>query len=626
VDSAGGILTATAYIGPFQYQGKRTLGSGNPADTLQFLGQEEGRVRVVSDTTGGQAKTAFQYDYFIKDHLGNTRMVLTEEQQADKYRAATMEPADDAVDTLFYSKVAATRSALPPGYSTDTTTNPNNWVAKLNGATGQPHLGPGITLKVMAGDQFSIRASSWYRLNGTSPGTPANPLNDLLAALISGVGSLPGSGHPSTAVLQTNSAPLSDNIIQFLSDTGASINSSWPHAFLSWVLLDEQFNYVAESSGFEQVGDDQELKNHVRMNLPVTKSGYLYIYTSNETPNVDVFFDNLQVTHTRGPLLEETHYYPGGLTMAGISDKALKGGYAENKYRFNEGSELQNKEFNDGNGLEMYDPGFRSYDPQIGRFWQIDPLAELFKNWSPYSYAFDNPVALNDPLGLAPDSASSSQVVPAGSMRSQVQGIVDVNPNAGKPDPAAAAGPAPTSVPDPIPNDNTVSDNPAANASDVSKTPASGNILCSNCHSFSFYPKGPGGNYQVAAVTGVYFDWYYHSINEKGTLQVGLAQVKFNLLFFEFPRIRAGKKEIISPGMAATTIAKIIDEVNAGLDLSYLASQVPTQSNYYDAERYIYKVLQTAVRQFGGRLSMNSNYGLVPITKFYKSVTPSFCW
>jgi RHS repeat-associated protein len=94
-----------------------------------------------------------------------------------------------------------------------------------------------------------------------------------------------------------------------------------------------------------------------------------------------------------------TNYYPFGLAMAGISDKAVKQDYAENKYRYNSGNELQNKEFSDGSGLEMYDANFRGYDPQLGRFWQIDPLAETTENWSPYTFANDNPILLNDPLG-----------------------------------------------------------------------------------------------------------------------------------------------------------------------------------------------------------------------------------
>jgi RHS repeat-associated protein len=98
-------------------------------------------------------------------------------------------------------------------------------------------------------------------------------------------------------------------------------------------------------------------------------------------------------------LLEEDHYYPFGLTMAGISDKAVRTHYAENKYRFNGGNELQSKEFSDGSGLEAYDATHRMYDPQIGRFFQIDPLPEFNVDLSPYAFANLDPISFADPLG-----------------------------------------------------------------------------------------------------------------------------------------------------------------------------------------------------------------------------------
>jgi RHS repeat-associated protein len=112
---------------------------------------------------------------------------------------------------------------------------------------------------------------------------------------------------------------------------------------------------------------------------------------------VDVFFDNLQVIHTKGPLLETTDYYPFGLTMAGISSKALNFGDPENNKLYNKGSELQHKEFSDGSGLEVYDTHFRQLDPQLGRWWQIDPKPDM--TMSPYSAMNNNPILHNDPLG-----------------------------------------------------------------------------------------------------------------------------------------------------------------------------------------------------------------------------------
>lgn len=75
--------------------------------------------------------------------------------------------------------------------------------------------------------------------------------------------------------------------------------------------------------------------------------------------------------------------------MSGISSKAV--GKIENKYKFN-GIE-QNNDFD----LNIYDAFYRNLDPQIGRFWEIDPKANLWE--SPYAIMENNPTLNVDPLG-----------------------------------------------------------------------------------------------------------------------------------------------------------------------------------------------------------------------------------
>ena len=79
--------------------------------------------------------------------------------------------------------------------------------------------------------------------------------------------------------------------------------------------------------------------------------------------------------------------------MAGISSKSA--GKLDNRKKFNAGTEL-NTDFD----INLYETNFRSLDPQVGRFWQIDPYSDIIVELSPYNFASNNPISRNDPLGL----------------------------------------------------------------------------------------------------------------------------------------------------------------------------------------------------------------------------------
>jgi RHS repeat-associated protein len=69
-----------------------------------------------------------------------------------------------------------------------------------------------------------------------------------------------------------------------------------------------------------------------------------------------------------------------------------------NKYLYN-GKELQDDNLG-GTKLDWYDFEARMYDPQLGRFHVIDPKAKMNPGWTPYRFAFNNPLRFVDPDGM----------------------------------------------------------------------------------------------------------------------------------------------------------------------------------------------------------------------------------
>jgi len=102
--SSADVTTTADYLVGFVYKSKSysspELSELAYSKKLQFFSHEEGRVRPLE----GNNETPFVYDYFIKDHLGNVRMILTEEEKQDKYPVASLEDSKIEIEKNYYDK------------------------------------------------------------------------------------------------------------------------------------------------------------------------------------------------------------------------------------------------------------------------------------------------------------------------------------------------------------------------------------------------------------------------------------------------------------------------------------------------------------------------------------------
>ena len=120
-------------------------------------------------------------------------------------------------------------------------------------------------------------------------------------------------------------------------------------------------------------------------------------------------------------VLQENHYYPFGMkhNNYGVLETdyqpdeitgqmyAVIEPVATNKFKY----KYNGKELQDELNLNLYDYGARNYDPAIGRWMNMDPLAETSRRYSPYTYALNNPVLFIDPDGMEAQAAGSEETM-----------------------------------------------------------------------------------------------------------------------------------------------------------------------------------------------------------------------
>jgi RHS repeat-associated protein len=393
-------------------------------DILQFLPLEEGRIRFEKATQAPctPQPDRFVYDYFIKDHLGNTRMVLTEQNEPICYPALSFEGAVGSPeminqDNTWENKTGQSinvnnvRVGRPGSFGTSSTNG--SYVQLVRKSTGA--IGAAKLLKVMTGDRIHTSVDYYYAATNAN-NTGASGITSLVTNFVSAIGgSAAVSGALKDGATTITNGLNSNSTLTGLLNTANNTSGTYqaPKAYLNILFFDDQFKFDEVASTVVPVAYTPGVMGTISKKavnaVTAKKSGYVYVYFSNESDEL-VYFDNFMLTHEAGPIIEETHYYPFGLTMAGISSKALAFRGSENKMKFN-GKEEQRKEFSDGSGLEWYDYGARMYDAQIGRWGVVDPKANKLQSSSPYSFCHNNPLLFMDPNGEYPIVTITKQIV-----------------------------------------------------------------------------------------------------------------------------------------------------------------------------------------------------------------------
>jgi RHS repeat-associated protein len=179
-----------------------------------------------------------------------------------------------------------------------------------------------------------------------------------------------------------------------------------PKAFVTILLFDRNYNLL--DAAWDQVTTDMEQVSATQKEpfaYPLSKEvvvhepGFAYIFVSNEHPTyVDVYFDDVTVTHTPSPIVSASDYYPFGLTFNSFERENS----VEQRWKF------QGQEHIDDLGLNWDSFKWRNHQPDIGRFFNIDPLADKYVYNSPYAFSENKVISSKELEGLEAEPINES--------------------------------------------------------------------------------------------------------------------------------------------------------------------------------------------------------------------------
>lgn len=118
-------------------------------------------------------------------------------------------------------------------------------------------------------------------------------------------------------------------------------------------------------------------------------------------------------------IIEEDNYYPFGLKHKGYNNNvSANANSVASKYKYN------GKELNDELGLDWYDYGARNYEASIGRWMNLDPLADKYFDKSAYTYSLNNPTFYVDPDGREVKNGATVKLEEEKKLRKNMNNIV----------------------------------------------------------------------------------------------------------------------------------------------------------------------------------------------------------